>query len=174
MDCRMNVGIAWQAGDGEQVALHARKVATPAAIKKSSLGARARRAFFLECRTRPGYNVGRAKRSLAAGCMAALRAGAMAWAVRGALTSRPRQPNELAGKLMASVFGVNNMLIFRDFTFLSAGASRVQKNPVKSGCLGRGLCSVPSSALLPGFLRRSFPETITQHLENTEYLEVTV
>lgn len=130
--------------------------------------------FFLECRTRPGYNVGRAKRSLAAGCMAALRAGAMAWAVRGALTSRPRQPNELAGKLMAPVFGVNNMLIFRDFTFLSAGASRVQKNPVKSGCLGRGLCSFPSSALLPGFLRRSFPETITQHPENTEHLEVTV
>ena len=29
MDCRMNVGIAWQEGDGEQVALHARKVATP-------------------------------------------------------------------------------------------------------------------------------------------------
>lgn len=38
MDCRMNVGIAWQEGDGEQVALHARKVATPAAIKKEQPG----------------------------------------------------------------------------------------------------------------------------------------
>ena len=38
MDCRMNVEIAWQEGDGEQVALHARKVATPAAIKRAAWG----------------------------------------------------------------------------------------------------------------------------------------